>query len=171
VLPETLPAGDVLVSASAGTVLTIRTADCVPVLLASPETGWVGAVHSGWQGCERKVVPAALAALAALGVKRLIAAIGPHISQAAFEVDEDVATRLVEASPDKDIVDRSAKKPHVDLRKMVRAQLRQGGLKDSDIDDVHGCTVGQVERYFSYRRDRNPSGRMLSAIVGRAARP
>jgi copper oxidase (laccase) domain-containing protein len=53
---------------------------------------------------------------------------------------------------------------------MVRAQLGAAGLRDSAIDDVFGCTVLEPDRYFSFRRDGNPSGRMLSAIVGRSAK-
>jgi copper oxidase (laccase) domain-containing protein len=49
---------------------------------------------------------------------------------------------------------------------MVRAQLVESGLVEEDIDDVFGCTFGDEARYFSFRRDGNPSGRMLSAIVG-----
>jgi copper oxidase (laccase) domain-containing protein len=108
-----------------------------------------------------------LKALEAQGAGKLLAAIGPHISLASFEVGQDVAQQLVDASPEEDIVDRSGPKPHVNLRKMVRAQLRGGGLRDSEIDDVPGCTVIERDRFFSYRRDGNPSGRMLSAIVGR----
>jgi YfiH family protein len=159
--------GDVVLTRVPGVAAAIRTADCVSVLLASPETGWVAACHAGWQGCVLKVVPATLQALKAQGAGQLIAAIGPHISRASFEVSEDVAQELINASPDKDIVDRSYEKPHIDLRKMVRAQLEEGGISSDSIDDVLGCTVIEKERYFSFRRDGNPSGRMLSAIVGR----
>jgi copper oxidase (laccase) domain-containing protein len=101
------------------------------------------------------------------GAKRLVAAIGPHISLAAFEVEEDVAQELLAASPDPDIVDRSGPKPHVDLRKMARAQLARAGLHHDDIDDVLGCTVLEPERFYSFRRDGEQSGRLLTAIVPR----
>lgn len=161
--------GDIVLSRTRGIAAAIRTADCVPLLLASPETGWVAAVHAGWQGCVRQVVPAALRALSEKGAGKLLAAIGPHISLDSFEVGQDVAEQLRDASPDPEIVDYTRQRPHVNLRKMVRAQLREGGLRDSEIDDVAGCTVIQRERFFSYRRDGNPSGRMLTAIVGRGA--
>jgi len=50
---------------------------------------------------------------------------------------------------------------------MVRSQLMQEGIETEDIDDVLGCTVLDPTRFFSFRRDKNPSGRLLSAIVGR----
>lgn len=159
--------GDIVLTKAPDVAAGIRTADCVPILLACIETGWVAACHSGWQGCVRKAAPETVTALRKAGAQRLIAAIGPHISCQSFEVSDDVAAQLVDASPDKDIVDRSYEKPHVDLRKMVRAQLVTSGISDADIDDVRGCTVLDEAHFFSFRRDGNPSGRMLSAIVGR----
>lgn len=145
----------------------VRTADCVPILLACTETGWVGAVHAGWRGCVNQITIEAVRILRERGATRLIAAIGPHIELSSFEVSEEVAAELVAASPDPDIVDRSRERPHVDLRRMVRAQLLTGGLADRDIDDVRGCTYADQDRFFSFRRDGAASGRHLHAIVAR----
>lgn len=161
--------GDVVLSGKSDVAAAIRTADCVPILLACQETGLVAACHSGWQGCVKNVAGSAVRALREAGARSLLAAVGPHISLASFEVSEEVAEELAQASPDPDIVDRSGEKPHVDLRKMVHAQLRAEGLAESSLDDVPGCTVLDSEDFFSFRRDKNPSGRMLSAIVGRSA--
>lgn len=157
--------GDIVLTGDTGAAAAVRTADCVPVLLGCKRTRWVAACHSGWQGCVRGAALAAVEALRNRGATDLVAAIGPHISLDAFEVGSDVAAQLVDASPDKDIVHRYGDKPHVDLRRMVRAQLRAAGVTDAHIDDVPGCTVLEPERFFSYRRDKNPSGRMLSLIV------
>lgn len=157
--------GDIVLTGEEGTGAAIRTADCVPVLIGCRTTRLVAACHSGWQGCVRGAAPAAVQAMRAHGARDLVAAIGPHISLDAFEVGSDVAAQLLDASPDKGIVQMRGDKPHVDLRRMVRAQLRDAQLSDDAIDDVYGCTVGEPERYFSYRRDKNPSGRMLSVIV------
>lgn len=159
--------GDIVLTRARGIAAGIRTADCVPVLLACVETGWVAACHSGWLGCVRQAAPQAVSAVRAAGATRLLAAIGPHISTPAFEVSDDVAEQLEGASPDKNIVDHSYNKLHIDLRRMVRAQLLASGLLNEDIDDVLGCTFLDQANYFSFRRDGNPSGRMLSAIVGR----
>jgi polyphenol oxidase len=76
-----------------------------------------------------------------------------------------VAETLVKAAHDPQIVDRSRAKPHVDLRRMLRAELHALGLEHAAIDDVWGCTVLDPERFFSFRRDGKASGRHLSAIV------
>jgi YfiH family protein len=160
--------GDALLSRVPELACGVRSADCVPVLLADRRSGAVAAAHAGWRGAVQGVVSAAVDALRALVPNpELIAVIGPHISLDAFEVSEDVAETILSASLDPKIVDRTRLKPHVDLRRMLRAELRSQGLDDAAIDDVWGCTVLEPERFFSFRRDGKASGRHLSAIVPR----
>jgi YfiH family protein len=157
--------GDALVTSSPKLACAVRTADCVPILLADRRSGAVGAAHAGWRGAVLGVARAAVYALRELAGPgaQLIAAIGPHISVRAFEVSSDVASEILSASLDPQIVDSSGPKPHVDLRRMLRAELADAGV--TEIDDVLGCTVSEPERFFSYRRDGKASGRHLSAIV------
>ena len=160
--------GDALVSRAPGLACAVRSADCVPILLGDRRSGAVAAVHAGWRGAVNGIVSSAVDALRAIAPEPvLIAAIGPHISPAAFEVSEDVAETLLKASHDPYIVDRSGPKPHVDLRRMLRAELHANGLAHAAIDDVWGCTFLEPEHFFSFRRDGKASGRHLSAIVPR----
>lgn len=175
--------GDITLSSTPHVACGIRTADCVPVLLADRDSGGVAAVHSGWKGT--------LARAATIGVERLrehagrrgdiVAAIGPCISVCCFEVGEDVATQLAHASSAGDsalswgppserarATSGPAETRRVDLRKIVRAQLIEAGLSPDTIEDVPGCTVCDPVRFHSYRRDADRSGRLLSAIVPRA---
>ena len=161
--------GDALVSRTAGVACCVRVADCVPILVGDRGTGGALAIHAGWRGMVRGVIGAGVAKLreVAGASSDLVAAIGPHISVEAFEVSEDVAAALLDASPDPNVVDNDrGDKPHVDLRRIARAQLRRAGIDDAAIDDVLGCTVGDRE-FFSYRRDGPLSGRHLAAIVAR----
>ncbi len=164
---------DALVSSNPEIACGVRSADCVPILLGDPRSGAVGAVHAGWRGVVRGVVEAAVLALRrrAAGEGRLLAAIGPHIRQDAFEVSEDVAVELERASPVAGAVRRGAGKPHVSLATIVRAQLLSSGLAVSDVDDVGGCTASEPARFFSFRRDGRVGGRHLSAIVALSGQP
>lgn len=177
--------GDITVSSSPGVACGVRSADCVPVLLADRVTGSVAAVHSGWKGT--------LARASVIGVERLraiidgrsdiIAAIGPCISVCCFEVGDDVASLLCQASSagasalSHGRATESARRrtgrveptPRIDLRKIVRAQLIECGIAEESIEDVEGCTVCSPELFHSYRRDGERSGRMLSAIAPRGA--
>ncbi len=137
----------------------VRVADCVPVLVASGESGGVAAIHAGWRGVVAGVVPAGVALL---GRTALLAAIGPCICASCFEVGADVGDRIGF------VTRRAGEKAYVDLRAAVRAQLRALGLADETIDDVPGCTKHEPERFHSFRRDGANSGRMLAAIATRA---
>ncbi len=163
--------GDITASNVAGVACGVRSADCVCILLGDRKAGAVTAVHSGWVGTVANAVGAGVRVLRALSPGAdIVAAIGPHIEQCCFEVGDDVAERLASASSlGTSIVDRSHAKPHVNLRRIVRAQLVAEGVDDACIDDIHGCTVCNADRYFSYRRDAKNSGRMLAAIVARSA--
>jgi YfiH family protein len=161
--------GDAVIGELPSLACAVRSADCVPVLLGDRRSGAAAAVHAGWRGVAACAVAAAVAQLEALtrGPLDLVAAIGPHISLDSFEVSEDVAELLRAASPDPDVVDRSRTGPHVDLRRIVRAQLLALGLRADAIDQLPGCTVRDETLFFSFRRDGQHSGRSLSAIVPR----
>jgi hypothetical protein len=176
--------GDITLSSTPGVACGVRSADCVPVLLAARDTGSVAAVHSGWKGTVARAAVAGAERLRALGGGAdMVAAIGPCISVCCFEVGEDVAAQLAQASsageaalswgPPSEAARRrsgsSAPTRRVDLRKIVRAQLIESGVPDASIEDVPGCTVCDAARFHSYRRDGERSGRLLSAIVARAA--
>jgi YfiH family protein len=159
--------GDAVVARSGPLACAVRTADCVPILLADVRSGAVAAVHSGWRGTVANVTKAAITRLA-VDPEGLLAAVGPHISRQAFEVSQDVADQLQAVAPGHDVVfagDRG--KPHVDLRAIVVAQLRAAGVREANIDQVQGCTLLEPARFFSFRRDGKQSGRLLSAIAPR----
>lgn len=178
--------GDALVSGETDVGCGVRTADCVPILLADPLTGRVGAAHAGWRGLVAGVIEKTVIRVVAndtpspaddarassgpsrgSATRRLLAAIGPHIETEAFEVSDDVAEQLRLVSPGADPVVRGDARPHVSLRQVAEAQLRALGLRPEHIDHVAGCTFTDATRFFSFRRDGKMSGRHLSAIVAR----
>jgi YfiH family protein len=164
-------AADAIVSKAPGIGCGVRTADCVPILLADPETGLVAAVHAGWRGLVRHVIASATERMLELGSRKgaLLAAFGPHIGPDAFEVGDDVAREIANASAARGVVERAASgKALVSLGRVVRAQLRAAGLEDAHIEQVPGCTYRDASQFFSYRRDGQRSGRMLAVIVPRA---
>jgi len=162
---------DALVARREGVAVGVRTADCVPILVADPASGAVAAIHAGWRGVVAGIVPSALDLLAPDRASRgaLVAVIGPHIRIDRFEVGDDVAAQIAGAS-DSSVVVRGKAKPHVDLARAIRIQLERAGLDPAKVDDVGGCTLGEPERFHSFRRDGEHSGRMLSVIVAGAGR-
>lgn len=160
--------GDITISRVPGVACGVRSADCVPILVGDRRTGAVAAIHSGWRGTVANVTAAGVRALRELTGAPLdaVAAVGPHIGACCFEIGEDVAAELAACSRLGDAaIARDGAKPHADLRRIVRAQLEAEGFAPDAIDDVPGCTVCDAVRFHSFRRDRDRSGRMLSAIV------
>ncbi|WP_394833543.1 polyphenol oxidase family protein [Pendulispora rubella] len=151
--------------AEPGYAAGVRVADCVPILVGDPTTGQVAAIHAGWRGLVAGVIQAALARLSAGGadLARSVAAIGPCICATCFEVGDDVAERITHAV-DASVVETSPpRKPHANLRLGARRVLERVGV--GGIEDVPGCTRCEKDRFFSYRRDQDASGRHLAAIA------
>ncbi len=154
--------GDAVIVTGARLAACVRTADCVPVLIADQELGHVAAVHAGWRGIVTGVLPETLARLFELGSQPacLIAAIGPHIRVGAFEVSEEVGQRINAATPHIDVIHRDVgDRPHVALVESVAEQLRILGLKNEQIDDVGGCTFADSNRF-------SPIGGLVRIVGG-----
>ena len=161
---------DAVMSSDPGVACSVRIADCGPLLVADRTSGLVAAVHSGWRGTLQNIAGTVISDMRKqIGrTLDLVAALGPHIESCCFEVGDEVARDLVAASPDKDIVAPGKHdRPHIDLRRMIHAQLIEAGIAERAIDHVRGCTYCRPEEFFSYRREGKRSGRHLAAIVAR----
>ena len=152
--------GDALVTRAPGVWIGVRTADCAPVILADPASRAVAVVHAGWRGA---VAGVALRALEALGARRpqLAAAIGPTIGPCCFEVGSEVAEQFRPWWPERADLDRQTT---VDLPETLRRQLIAAGVEPSRIDAAGECTRCGADRFHSFRRDREASGRMVTAV-------
>jgi YfiH family protein len=151
---------DALISSLPGVLVGVRTADCVPILLVDPTTRVVAVVHAGWRGTAQNIAAATVGALdSKWGIRSrdLRAAIGPAIGPCCYTVGPEVAQQFGIAGTDS---------VHLDLPSENERQLRAVGL--TDIWKSGQCTFCTVAQFFSYRRDREKAGRMIS-FVGRLA--
>jgi YfiH family protein len=157
---------DALVAAAPGFAIAIRMADCVPVLLACPRTGHVAAVHAGWRGLVGGTIESAVAALERGGVVRgeLVAAIGPCIGVAAYEVGPEVAATCRAAGLEA-AVSTAWPREHLDCFRAAAIRLEAAGVDAARIDGEPLCTFAHPDEFFSYRRDGARSGR-LAAVIG-----
>jgi len=151
---------DALITAEPGIAVSIRTADCLPILLADTRRRAVAAVHAGWRGTADEIVVQALRKMRAeFGTKpeEVFAAIGPGIGACCYEVGEEVARRFGMNSAGK-----------LDLAAENRRQLAEHGVPR--ITQSGACTFCHSAQFYSWRRDRERAGRMVSYIrVIRAA--
>jgi len=167
--PGDLGEGDALISNVPGLTLAIRTADCLPILIADAENHAVAAVHAGWRGTVQEIVLEAVRAMATEYGSRpenLLIAIGPGIGACCYEVGPDVAKQFSRFFPERQDLNGSAK---IDLAESSVRQLRRNGGRTGQIDSSGLCTRCLAEQFHSYRRDGEAAGRMVSAIGIRLA--
>lgn len=164
------PRADAMVTATPGLALAILTADCQPVLFSDPAAGVVGAAHAGWRGLRDGVLEATLEAMERLGADRarVIAVIGPTISQRAYEVGPE----FVETFVDEDrangrfFAQGPGDRALFDLPGFGLHRLRAAGVGQAEW--TGHCTYSDPERFFSYRRTTHAAeadyGRLISII-------
>ena len=162
---------DGMVSRTPGVALGILTADCQPVLFHDARAGVIGAAHAGWKGALAGILEATLDAMEALGARRedICAAIGPTISQAAYEVGPEFFEDVIADDPDnaRFFVNGQDDRYLFDLPAFGLKRLRASGIGQAEW--IRHCTYGDAARFYSYRRATHQKeadyGRLISAIV------
>jgi YfiH family protein len=165
------PEADGMVTAEAGILLAVASADCVPILIVDEHCKIVGALHAGWRGVIAAIAPEGVRAMTRLGAAPggMRAALGPSIGQCCFEVDDDLAHRFAREVAGSERHSRAGGpgKSHLDLRAIVTDQLVGVGLPRESITNAGPCTKCANDRFFS-RRANSSSGLQLSFIGLRA---
>lgn len=156
-----IPAVDAVVTTRRGLPLAVLTADCTPVLLADPVAGIVAAAHAGRPGLVAGVVPAAVAAMVALGAEpsRITARTGPAVCGRCYEVPAGMRDEVAAVVP-ASWSETSWGTPAVDVTAGVHAQLADLGVNDRQASAF--CTLESGD-HFSYRRDRT-TGRLAGYV-------
>lgn len=156
------PEADGIVTTEPGVVLAVRAADCVPVLLADPAGGVVGAAHCGRPGLAAGVVPRTVEALRDQGAGELTAWIGPHVCGGCYEVPAAMRDEVAGVVPEARATTTWGT-PSLDLGAGVRAQLTAAGVT---VVDASRCTR-ESDDLYSYRRDGARAGRQAGLVVRR----
>jgi purine-nucleoside/S-methyl-5'-thioadenosine phosphorylase / adenosine deaminase len=192
-LPEKPLQGDGLITNRPGTVLAVRVADCLPVLMADPARRAVGAFHAGWRGTLARIVEKGVGEFRrqfGSDPADLKAAIGPGIHRCCYEVSEDLrdkfgsqfsyAVALFEEVFSSDPVRRKypllfmnqrapghgepPRTAHLDLVEANRRQLLEAGVREKNIWISDLCTSCRTDLLFSHRKEKGVTGRMVGAI-------
>jgi YfiH family protein len=166
------PSADAIVTDVPGIALGILTADCAPILLADAHARVIGAAHAGWKGAVAGVIESAIKAMEQLGARRehIAAAVGPCISQASYEVGDELREALKPACVEGTrffIPSDRERHWRFDLGGYTQAQLARGAI--DNVSAIPACTYLQEAAFFSYRRATHRGeadyGRQLSTIV------
>ena len=153
---------DALVTRERGLPLTMRFADCVPIVFYDPLQHAIGVAHAGWRGVVVNIVSATVCAMAdAFGSdpRRMWAGIGPAIGVEHYEVGADVAEQVTAACPPGARLTQPGRhdRPHLDLAAAVEAQLKAAGVGAIEASGV--CTASHTDEWFSHRAENGKTGR------------
>jgi polyphenol oxidase len=182
--------GDASATKSPGLLLGVRTADCAPVLVVDPKKKVVAAIHAGWRGTLQRIVSKTIGQLQMefhCNPKDLLAAIGPTIGGCCYQVGTEVASAFAaKFSNAHEFFDelRTGDEPNplqwlnmmppghqpppknviLNLPKANKLQLLESSVPERNIFVTNLCTSCDVDQLFSYRKERDRSGRLLSVI-------
>jgi YfiH family protein len=146
--------GDALLENTPGSVVAVKTADCLPILLVDERHRAVAAVHAGWRGTVAGIVQRAVEAMREqFGSlpREIHAAIGPGIGPCCYEVGPEVAAQFGRQG-----------RAHVDLAEANRRQLIEAGVTPERIYASNLCTMCRSGEFHSFRRDKEAAGRLYS---------
>lgn len=161
---------DGFVTAERGLLLTVKTADCVPILLCDETAGVIAAVHAGWRGTVAGIACEAVRAMTALGASpsRIVAAIGPCIHRECYEVDAPFLAAVKEQNEALTafVTPLPHKEGHylADLVAMNRDLLLSAGLNEGNLYVCGFCTACASEVFFSHRASGGKRGLMMAGI-------
>lgn len=160
---------DALVTATPGVFVSITIADCTPVLIYDAQKKVVAAIHAGWRGTSLQIVKKTMAYIQqtyAVLPSDCFAYVGTCIDECSYEVGADVASHFEDAHKR---WDASAQKFYLNLKKANEQQLLECGIPENQIAQSPYSTVIHNDRYFSYRKEKGQTGRMLALIGVRPA--
>ena len=193
--PQTAPVGDALVTATAGLALSVKTADCFPILLYDPGIPAAGVIHAGWRGTVKRIAEKAVGLMRArygADPGRMCAAIGPGIRSCCYQVGEEVivAFRSQFACADELFCNPRGQNPadirlprqvltaggppwrdlapgraSLDLEEANRRQLLAAGLEAENIAAGAPCTACRNDLLYSYRREGAAAGRLCALVL------
>lgn len=165
---------DALTTNASRILLAVKTADCVPVILADSRTGAIAAVHAGWRGTLSTIVQNTLERMSKeydTQARDVRAAIGPAALPCCYEVGQDVISAFQQKFPASEHLFNPTREGHalVDLQRANREQLIESGVAIERIHTAPLCTMCRNDLFFSYRKEKRLRGRVgrLMAAIGR----
>jgi polyphenol oxidase len=185
-------AGDGLITDLPGILISVKTADCLPVIVVDRKRKAVGIFHAGWRGTVQRIVEKGIGEMRKqFGSKPsdMLAVIGPGIAKCCYQVGDDVIDQfdsqfaysgeLFEEVFDSHALHlkypllflnqrapghgEPATSPHLDLPKANRYQLRDAGVPDANITTLDYCTSCRTDLFFSHRKEQ-VTGRMMASV-------
>lgn len=168
---ETLEDTDAIITNERGVLISVMSADCVPILIYDPITHSAGAVHAGWRGSVGKILTKAILAMQTnFGARPedMIAGIGPSICQEVYEVGAEVIAEVKNAfgTAQNLLIHKGREdKAFLNLWELNKLQLLASGVPEQAIEIAEICTYKNDHMFFSARKSANSAGRFAAGIM------
>ena len=167
------PPGDGFFTDTPGVILTVKIADCVPILLSDPNKRLVAALHAGWRGTVAGIARKGVEALVSMGadVRDIQVAVGASIRPCCYEVRNDFYDAVIEACGEAfakrfvTLRDRETGTYSADVVGMNLAVLKEAGVREEHITVSPLCTACHSDLFFSHRASEGKRGTMMAAIM------
>ena len=160
-----IPEGDALITASQNCTLTVKTADCFPIILEDSTRGIIAIVHSGWRGTISLITKNVIEAMESFfdcSKENIKAAIGPGIQACCYQIDNELAQKFASIFSNDVIKQTKSSTPYLNLQLCINETLIRSGLCKNNIDICTLCTSCNEYLFYSYRREKGCFERMVS---------
>jgi len=155
---------DGLITAKQNIFLTVTVGDCVPIYFFDEKKNIVGLAHAGWRGVVKNISKALIEKMTSefgSNPTDISVYIGPHLQKCHFEIKEDIVSQF-----DSEFVLKENGIIKVDLLSIIKQQLLSLGVKSENIEFSNECTYCNIDKYFSYRRDKPEKVQSMIAYIG-----
>jgi len=153
---------DAAITGTKGIVLSVRTADCLPVLFYDPEHNAIGIAHAGWKGTKDMICRNVVAAMGSEYKSvpaNILVGMGPALRQCCYEVNSEFLVHFP------DSVVKMAHRHYFDMVGENARQLIASGVSAKNIFDCGICTACSNDEFYSFRKEKDKAGRMLSVVM------
>lgn len=160
--------GDGLITNISNIVLITYHADCVPIYFLDKKKKIVGLAHGGWRGSFDNISGRMVHTLTKeynSQPEDILAAIGPSIGPCCYEISKDLGHKFAEKYRNFDnILIKKKNNIYLDLWRLNYLQLRAKGIMNKNITLSNSCTSCNIDKFYSYRREKGTNNRMVAAI-------
>jgi YfiH family protein len=161
------PECDALITDKPGVPLMVMTADCTPVLLFDPVQNVIAVAHAGRAGALKKIVPKTIEQMQhsfACRRRDILVVLGPSIHSCCYEVGEALAQEATDAGYGYAVVTKEGRF-YLEVNAIIKRQLKEAGIAKEQIEDLETCNACEHKAFFSYRADRQKTGRIAGVLM------
>ena len=161
------PECDALITNQTNIPLMVMTADCTPVLFYDHVKQVIAVAHAGRAGAIKGIVPKTIQKMCnefGCHIQNITVVLGPSIGACCYEVGEKIAKEVIQSGYDLAVVFEN-EKYSLDVNSIINHQLKNLGIDTKQIEDLSICNACQNETYFSYRADKQKTGRFAGIIM------